>query len=141
MAEIRPMTDEERTEWLRWVAERPPRVRAVAERVWPNRLYRINSGHRVILYSFGEPTEANAPVTVTVAVLGTYNLVEFERRVFGIEPDELVECDLPDPTEALGVLLTEDETARYCAWVRAQGGPAGPATGAFQWWLLGQPAA
>lgn len=33
----------------------------------------------------------------------------FDRSVFGIDPDDLEECDLPAPEERLGAALTQDE--------------------------------
>ena len=55
-----------------------------------------STGHRVTMYSYSENG------TVTVNVTGDYNVVVFERQVFGISPDDLEECDLPAPGEFLG---------------------------------------
>ena len=93
--------------WAKWVAKRPPVVRAVAERFNPWTLYRLDD-HRVTLVSFSEDG------TVTVAVTRHFNAVVFERQVFGIDPDRLVECDLPGENEMVGVLIpnpTEDDFA------------------------------
>ena len=60
-----------------------------------------SSGHRVTLYSYAEDG------TVTVNVCGDWNVVTFERRVFGVSPDDLEECDVPDNDEPRGALLTE----------------------------------
>ena len=59
------------------------------------------------LYSFGE--EKGGGVSLTINVLGTFNLVTFERRVFGIAPNDLGPCDLPEEGEPVGALLTEEE--------------------------------
>lgn len=94
-------TQEQRDGWEAWVNERPPAVKAVAERFQPWKLYRLGStGHRVYIYSIGEGDE----ITLTVVVSGEYNFVTFERRVFGIYPDELVECELPGKDEIVGSL-------------------------------------
>ena len=85
------MTKQERIEeWNAWVAERPEKVRLVAERFQPWNLYRLkSSGHDVTIYSFDEP-KGDEPITLNVLVLHEYNPgLAFERRVFGIEPDDL----------------------------------------------------
>lgn len=90
-------------EWEQWVSARPPAVQKMCRRFPADRLYRLkSSGHRVTISSYAEDG------TVTVAVSGLYNAVIFERCVFGIDPDSLEECDLPDPNEQLGALLTDD---------------------------------
>jgi hypothetical protein len=65
----------------------------------------MDTGHRAVIYSYSEDG------TVTVMVLGDYNLIEFERRVFGVDPDTLMECDLPEPNEPLGVRITDHQEA------------------------------
>lgn len=108
MARIHEPTAQQEAEWNDWVASRPECVRKVAERFEPWSLYRMKgTGRRVTLYSFGE--EKNGTVTLTVYVQGEYNLVTFERRVFGINPDDLEPCDLPTGDEPTGALLTERE--------------------------------
>jgi hypothetical protein len=83
--------------WREWLAGRPPAVRALAEKYPPDRLYRMaDTGHRVTLLAYAEDG------TVRVAVTGRFNLVSFERQVFGVDPATLVECDLPGPDEPLG---------------------------------------
>jgi hypothetical protein len=96
-------------EWEKWVKTRPPVVRAVCEKLPPDRLYRLKStGARVTLYSYSEDG------TVTVDISGTYNALVFERQVFGISPDDLEECDLPVEGEPLGVLLQTEEEIDAC---------------------------
>ena len=108
MARIIEPTAEEIAGYLAWVAERPPAVKAVAERFKPWALYRLTTtGHRVTLRSFGEGDDG--AVTLTVRVSGDFNAVIFERDVFGILPDDLVECDLPTADEPLGTVLAPDE--------------------------------
>jgi hypothetical protein len=90
--------------WKAWVAARPERVRELCKKYPPNRLYLLkSSGHRVFIYSYSEDG------TVSVCVTGKFNFVTFERRVFGISPQDLEECDLPSTDEPLGVVLTERE--------------------------------
>ncbi len=105
MARIYEPTPEQEAMWNEWVAERPPAVREVAQRFEPWSLYRLkSSGHRVTIYSF-----TDEPVTMTVDVTGDFNAVTFERRVFGINPDDLEPCELPSPDEPLGALMSQGE--------------------------------
>lgn len=106
MARICIPTPEQETSWKQWVQERPAAVRAVAERFDPWSLYRMKStGHRVTIYSYSD----SEPVTLTVNVTGDYNRVLHERRVFGIDPDDLEPCDLPSPDEPTGALMSQEE--------------------------------
>jgi len=90
-------TPEQRREWDNWVATRPRRVADMCRR-WPcDRLYQMSTtGQRVIIEGYNEDG------TVRVAVTGKYNLVTFERSVFGVDPHTLTECDLPDPDTPCG---------------------------------------
>lgn len=104
MADWYEMDSEQQASWREWVASRPPVVREMAERFLPNKLYRLTtSNHRVTVCGFGEDG------TMTVAVTGQFNRVMFERRVFGIQPEDLEECELPGSDEVLGAVLTERE--------------------------------
>ena len=112
MANVYEPTEEQKSQRAKWVAERPDAVRAVAERFQPWKLYRMRStGHRVTVHSYGEGE--NGSVTLTVNVTGKYNLLAFERRVFGIDPDDLSECDLPGADEPVGSAdLSIEDAAR-----------------------------
>lgn len=118
--------------WKEWVAERPPAVRVVAERFDPWTLYRLKTtGQRVYILSFSDPSLITCnwcggnggpvppggdpcnncggsgkieKVTCRVGVSGEFNLITYERDVFGINPDDLEECDLPGPGEQVGTL-------------------------------------
>lgn len=108
MARFYEPTAEQETEYREWIKSRPAHVRAVAERFEPWSLYRMKStGHRVTVYSFGEGDDGS--VTLTVAVTGEFNAVVFERQVFGIDPDDLVPCELPSTDEPIGAALTQEE--------------------------------
>lgn len=90
--------------WGEWVLSRPPIIQDLCKRFPPDRLYLLKStGHRVTIFSYSENG------TVTAKVLGKYNLVMFERMVFGIKPEDLEECDLPDDSVEVGAVLTEKE--------------------------------
>lgn len=97
-----------------WIDERPDVIKAVIAKTPPNLLYRLKTtGQRVTLYSYAESG------TVSVVVSGQFNLTDFERKVFGVNPDNLEECDFPGPDEPLGVLLNEEQTEAY---IRAEVG-------------------
>ncbi len=97
-------TPEQLQEWKDWVASRPECVRKIAERFEPWSLYRLKStGQRVTLRSFYEDG------TVSVFVLGKFNFLIHERCVFGIDPDDLEPCDLPDPSEVVGSIIPSPE--------------------------------
>lgn len=96
------ITELDREAWNEWVASRPPVIQEMCAKLPPDRLYRLSpTGHRVTLVSYSENG------TVTVAVTGEYNALAFSRQVFGINPDDLTECDLPGEDEVLGTLLTD----------------------------------
>ena len=110
-------TAEQEQLWKEWLTERPEKVRAVAENFDPWTLYRMKSTeHRVTILSFQEGVESGE-VTLTVAVSGEYNYVLFERRVFGISPDDLEECELPLPGEVLGTQMTQEEAHEYLSTI------------------------
>jgi hypothetical protein len=99
-------------EWSDWLADRPDSVKAAAEKFKPWKLYRLKgSGHRVTLVSFDEPADGS-PVTLKVFVSGEFNAVAFERTVFGIQQDDLEECDLPGPGEVCGSMDLDIEDCR-----------------------------
>jgi hypothetical protein len=112
-------TDLMRAQFRGWVEERPPRIRETIERLQlaPWKLYRLDTtdrtSHRVYISSFGEPRDPAAPVTVRVMVTGEFNLVAMEREVFGIDPRDLVECELPTKDEPLGDAGMTPEQVRY----------------------------
>ncbi len=95
--------------WEQWLSERPQSIQQLAKQLPPDRLYRMNStGHRVELVAYYEDG------TLAVNVSGRFNYVTIERNVFGIQPDDLMECDLPPDDEPLGVAITDqDEVKKY----------------------------
>ena len=96
MAEIYELDNEAFGQWL---AERPKVIHDLARLLPPNRLYRLDD-RRVTLVSY----EENG--TVTVLVSGEYNLLVCERHVFGVRPEDLTECDLPDAKEPKEVVTS-----------------------------------
>ncbi len=121
MAQFTEPTSEQKAGWSQWIAERPDKVREVAERIDPWTLYRMkDTDQRVTLYSFGEQPDGS--VTLTVDITGEFNLISFDQQVFGIDPDDLEECDLPVEGEPLGEALNEDEQLEYINARRKQNG-------------------
>ncbi len=123
MAKIYEPSPEEETGYKEWLAERPPNVRAVAERFDPWSLYKFKSGsnNRVVVISFQE--HKDGIVTLTVRVSAQYNAVMFERDVFGIRPDDLEPCDIPSTDEPHGALLTTEEVEENIDAIRVMGRP------------------
>ena len=104
MARWTEPTAEEEAGWKEWVATRPDVVRKIGERLEPWQLYRLKTtGQRVTLYSISEDG------TVTVDITGEYNAILFDRQVFGINPDDLEPCDLPDKGEVTGTMMTGEQ--------------------------------
>lgn len=100
MAKYMEWTEAQQAEWVEWVASRPECVRLLCERLPFDRLYRMKStGQRVTIDAYSEDG------TLRVFVSGKYNLITFQRSVFGISPDDLEECDLPALDEPVGTLI------------------------------------
>lgn len=99
MAVVRPISNREGFD--AWVAGRPRAVQEMVRLKPPDRLYKMQSGHRCTIYSYAEDG------TVTVAVTGEFNRVVFSRQVFGISIEELIECDPPGPDEDVGDTASE----------------------------------
>lgn len=60
-----------------------------------------STGQRVYILSFFEP-DPDGKIRCRVGVSGDFNVLAFERDVFGIDVEDLVECDLPAPGEPVG---------------------------------------
>jgi len=100
-------TDDQVREWVDWLAARPAPIRAAVARyrIDPWTLYRLKTtGQRVFVLAFFEPGKDDSRVLCRVAVTGQFNVVAFERSVFGVDPGDLEECDLPRPDERVGAL-------------------------------------
>jgi hypothetical protein len=108
MANLVPMTPEDEAKqeanWQSWLAGRPQVIPDLGARFRPWKLYRHKGTNQR-----GFPMSFNEDGTLTLALTGEFNLISMERQVFGINPDDLEECDLPGPNEVVGVYLTEDE--------------------------------
>ena len=101
MAKFFEPTQEQIDEIDEWIATRPPEVQEVARRFKPWNLYRLkDTNDRVMVLSFD--IEEDGAVSMTVMVSTGYNFVVFPRKVFGIRPDDLEECDLPEDDELVG---------------------------------------
>jgi hypothetical protein len=116
MAIIGDVNPEMEEGWRGWVRTRPDHVRTLIEKrdFTPWKLYRMKStGHRVILRAFDE--ELDGRITLKVTISSRFNLVAFERTVFGVDPDDLEECDLPAKSEPHGAALTHEEIEKIVA--------------------------
>jgi hypothetical protein len=104
MARFFTPSKRQETKWAKWVASRPPIVRAIGERFDPWTLYLMKStGQRVTLASIFEDG------TVSVDVSAEFNLTLFESNVFGISPDDLEPCEIPSADELTGAVLTSTQ--------------------------------
>lgn len=113
------LEDEQRdeAEWQHWLKGRPEMIQKLGQRFKPWKVYRLTTtGQRCRLYSFSEDN------TVTVSVTKELNLINFERRVFGIDPDTLVECEMPRDDEPVGETMTAAEQLAYINMRREQHG-------------------
>ncbi len=96
------IADIDQSELDAWLSTRPESIQKLAKQIPPGRLYRMEN-QRVFPYSYNEDG------TLTVIVSGEYNSIVFERSVFGVKPESLVECDLPEEGEELGTMLTDQK--------------------------------
>ncbi len=104
MARLVDVPAEAEAEWASWVEERPPVVREIARRFDPWSLYRMKStGQRVTVVSIYENG------TLKVEITGQFNVIAFDRQVFGIDPDDLEPCEAPGPDEVTGALLSGEQ--------------------------------
>jgi len=86
-----------------WRATRPPSIQAIIDALPPWNLYLLKtSAKRVTIYAYDEHEDGT--VSLQVNVSGQYNLVMAERRVFGVKPENLEECELPPEDETVGSL-------------------------------------
>ena len=107
MARYTTPTPEQEQLWRVWLAEQPTYVATIGERFDPWSLYLLkSSNHRVTVCGFNSNSETHE-VTVQVNVTGEFNVVAFDRTVFGVDPDDLGPCALPKPGERLGAILTD----------------------------------
>jgi len=98
-----------------WVSERPKLIQEMIKKHPPNLLYSLKGGNqRVTIYSYDEDG------TVKVNVNGKYNLIMFGRTVFGVDPEDLTECDLPSKDEKLGCILHGAEANEYIENLRKE---------------------
>ena len=107
MAKFYEFSADQQRDWDEWLASRPEKIRQLALKFPPNRLFLLKSTNQKV-----SPVSYNESGTITVLVSGDFNLVSFERRVFGIAPDDLEECDIPGSKETVGVLFTKDEDVK-----------------------------
>jgi hypothetical protein len=109
--------EEKQAAWADWVSQRPPHVRAVAERFFPWKCYRLKDtrGHYVVL-SFSENDEGRVTLRLAHGLDSSLPGVQ----VFGIDPADVAECGCGHwewPTEAQAV-ATNDRIMRQSAHLR-----------------------
>lgn len=109
MADFHTPTEETIAEWEQWLADRPPDIQEIAKRFRPWKLYRLSTtGQRVTVIGFDEMEDGTC--AVKICVLARWNFLFFEKGVFGINPDDLEECDLPGFGDKVGFVLGREPT-------------------------------
>lgn len=92
MAQLYPMSDEQKQIWADWVAERPPVIKALCERFQPNHLYRNKVTNRYVI-----PRAFYEDNTLLVFVPRSINGSIFPSvEVFDVPADNLEEVELPN---------------------------------------------
>jgi hypothetical protein len=90
MAIVRPLNE---AEYAAWVAERPESIKQMLAAHPPDRLYRLRDTKQyVTIYSYAE----DGTVTVTVEPAFNLSAAIAPYGVFGIDPADLTECDIPE---------------------------------------------
>jgi hypothetical protein len=90
MAKWIEWSEEQKKVWDEWVNSRPDVVKELCLKFPADRLYRIkDSGDRGTIHSYDEDG------TMTLIIDGTYSQVIFPKNVFGLNPEDIEECDLP----------------------------------------------
>lgn len=96
-------TEENLASFKEWIATRPEHIRPVVARFPPWGLFKMrDTGQRVTVYCVSEHKDGG--ISLVVDVTGQFNFLLMERRVFGIDPDNLEPCDLPKKDELIGSL-------------------------------------
>lgn len=118
--ELYPLKPNELKEYLEWAEERPPPVREIALRLRPNQVYYYRPAHQwVLVRSVCEDG------TVTVYVIAALNPgLVFERWVFGVDPLDLEEVDVPDhfDLKRRPLIQGDEEVRAFCdALAKAHG--------------------
>ncbi len=92
MARFVEPTEAELAEFAEWLKDRPAIIQELAARIDPWSLYLLKTtGQRVTLVAYAE----DGTVRVDVAACVNPGLL-FERTVFGVNPDNLEPCDIPE---------------------------------------------
>src|SRR5690242_8492171 len=102
MANWLDWTPEKEAAWQEWIATRPAEIQELAKQFPPYKLFLLKTTkHRCFVVSYAEDG------TLRVQIDGRFNLITFSRQVFGINPKDLIECDLPPASEPVGDISEE----------------------------------
>lgn len=113
MARFVEPTPEGLAGWEDFKKKAPASVRAVAERFNPWTLYLLRpTKQRVFLVAINEGG------TLMVGITEHFNVVDVNTKVGGINPDDLVECDLPGPEVKVGRTVPLEKEAEYLSGFR-----------------------
>ena len=92
------MTPEQEREWNEWLDERPPMIRAAAEKFPPWHLYKLTpTGQLARIMSYAEPAAVDAKVTVTIHAWYDWHPPGLPGlNVFGVDPEDLEIVETPE---------------------------------------------
>jgi hypothetical protein len=98
MARLYEPSQEELLDYKNWVSSRPAHVKAIAERFDPWSLYKLKStGQYVTVYSFNKHEDGS--ITLKVNMPPEFNPFSLGYLVFGISPEDLEPCEIPEVYE------------------------------------------
>jgi hypothetical protein len=93
MAQFFEHNDEQKTGWKAWVSERPESVQKLARKFPITHLFRLKTTGQ-----FVAPIAYSESGTIRVMVYSRFNrhlIQPYDLEVFGINPDDLEECEFP----------------------------------------------
>lgn len=90
-------TEKQEEAWQQWVNEIPEPIKELCKLYPPNKLFELKTtGQKVYVVQYDESLENNEhTLTVGIDVVFNKGKMFFDRNVFGIKANDLVECDLP----------------------------------------------
>ena len=88
------LTEEQKRDWNEWLSERPDNVKEVATKIVPWKTYRLknheDNGTRYAPVKYDEEMDGN--VTITCAKFNEMMPILGGYYVFGLKPEDLIEC-------------------------------------------------
>jgi len=101
MAKWIEWTTEQEAAWAEWLSARPQAIQDIVAKynLRPDNLYQLKeTGQIGYIHSLNERGTLTMDFTDT---FNQHNLYMSNRRVFGLNPEDLEECDLPEGVEVI----------------------------------------